>query len=199
MQTTLSSGPAIARENSLPRAGAGTPLTGRRVPSTISATSRAQVAACARASRAGGGRRCRASIRSSTPSSSAAQPSSSACSRELVEQAAGHLRRRRPARRARKSTSSPSMPRSAARTLLSSTSSVGYSTSGSLVVEERAQPVGERRRSAPRARPCARAGSAGRRPASRPCRGSGAGARPTRGRCSPRSRPARIISSTRCE
>ena len=87
---------------------------------------------------------------------------------------------------AQKSTSTPSIPLTAARTLLSSTSSVGYSTSAfpssywalRRCASETVMPPG---------RWSARPGSAGRRPAPRPCRGWGAGARPTTGRCSPRS------------
>ena len=60
-----------------------------------------------------------------------------------------------------------------------------------VVVVEPAEAVREAGDRCREARPCARPGSAGRRCASRPCPGSGAGARPTTGTCSPRSpRPA---------
>ena len=60
-----------------------------------------------------------------------------------------------------------------------------------VVVVERAEAMREADDQRGERRPCARPGSAGRRSASRPCRGSGAGARPTTGTCSPRSpRPA---------
>ena len=183
-------GPASAMPSKYSPTPAPLGLAGRAICAVESARGRRR---WRRRSRAGGGRRCRRPAGPRPRRARRAQPSSSAWLGEQLEQLARHLGRRAPARRRGSRSGRPSVPWRGGADLVVVDQLGRVLDQRLVVVVERAEPVGEARRPGPRARRCARPASAGRRPGSRPCPGSGAGARPTTGTCSPRSRPPRII------
>ena len=110
----------------------------------ISATSARRSCAAARGSRAGGGRRCRATSRSSTPSSSVAAAELVGVVGEQHDQVARHLLAPAPARPRRKSISLPSVPRTRGADLVVVDELGRVLDQRLLGVVERAEPVRER-------------------------------------------------------
>ena len=145
---------------------------------------------------AGGARRCRRAAGRSMPSSCCSQPSSRGVGAQPLEQLLGQLARgrRRPSRgRAARRRGRGGRRASGSRRAAPTAARPARARPALLL----GQQLARARRPAPPARPCARRASASPSRGSRSCRAAGAGARRTRGRCSPRSCPLSISVWTR--